>query len=223
MSVWDYDHSYHVVLPGCITTILPDTSYVTLQVVNITVMATVNETIATDKFNCYRGIARVPLESLHFQHPLVRETHREESPKNIRRLERIFEASGCLRLEDENVINAVVEDADLALALNQASLTADDLKRIRAARDAPVLHLKNVKCLMGLHRIRAADRYLDANDKWWTVRIFTSGNTKYEDLCSSVGLIPWPGTRPPHQHSTHMVHTPIFCPQQHILLDFLGK
>jgi hypothetical protein len=123
----------------------------------------------------YQGIARVPLSSLNFEHSLARDRHRELSPDNVRRLESIYEKCGCLRLQDENVINAIIDDDALAEALENTSLQADSFRSNRWAQDAPFLHLTtNVRCLSGLHRTKAADRFLDANDKWWIVRLFSS-------------------------------------------------
>jgi hypothetical protein len=131
--------------------------------------------LATLKDRCYRGVARVPLHTLDFNHPLALGKHREASEQNIQRLERIFERNGCLRLQEENVINAVVHDEGLSSLLLSHALTAEQLRRVTWARDAPVLNLGNLKCLSGLHRIEAAKRHLDENDKWWIVRLFSDG------------------------------------------------
>jgi hypothetical protein len=138
--------------------------------------ASVDDVLAAHKADCYRGIARVRLASLQFQHPLVVEKHREESSQNVRRLQRIFEKDGCFRLQDENAINAVVEEGHLDAALRVANLTAGALRELHLARDAPFLNISTVKCLTGLHRIRAADQFLDENDKWWVVRFFSCGS-----------------------------------------------
>ena len=52
----------------------------------------------------------MPLNTLDFDHPLVLGKRREISEQNVQRLERIFERNGCLRLQEENVVNAVVLD-----------------------------------------------------------------------------------------------------------------
>jgi AraC-like DNA-binding protein len=132
-------------------------------------------TLAAHKVECYRGIARIRLQSLHFQHPLVLERHREESQKNVRRLQRIFKKTGCFRLQDENVINAVVEEDQLDAALHTINLTTDDFRNIHSARDAPALALTAVYCLEGLHCIKAAEIVLGESDKWWVVRLFSWG------------------------------------------------
>ena len=131
--------------------------------------------LATLRANCYRGVVRVPLSTLDFNHPLALEKHREVSKQNVQRLEQIFEQNGCLRLQEENVINAIVYDEELPSLLSSSTLTAEQLQQIAWACDAPALDLGNLRCLSGLHRIEAAKRYLDDNDKWWIVRLFSAG------------------------------------------------
>jgi hypothetical protein len=144
--------------------------------------------LAALRAKCYRGIVKAPLDALDFDHPLVVDKRREISEQNVQRLERIFERNGCLRLQEENVINAVVLDEDLPLLLSSgvSALTPEQLRQIAWARDAPALGAGKLKCISGLHRIQAAKRYLDENDKWWPVRLFSAG-TNY--CCISM-LIP---------------------------------
>lgn len=134
-----------------------------------------DQKLAEVKLNCYRGIARVQLGSLQFHQRLIRETHREVSRPNVLRLERIFERNGCLRLQDDHVINAIIQDEDLTKALAIKGIEEDEFRALQWAQDAPLLDLKEVQCLSGLHRVEAAHRFLPDNDKWWIVRLFTSG------------------------------------------------
>ncbi|EUC40671.1 hypothetical protein COCMIDRAFT_108213 [Bipolaris oryzae ATCC 44560] len=131
-------------------------------------------TLAKHKANCFRGLIRARLDCLQFNHQLFLNKHREESPQNVRRLQKIFEKTGCLRLQEENIIDAVVEDDRLNAALHAIGLSNEALQKIRSPEDAPSLYLGELRCLNGLHRIRAADQYLNENDKWWVVRLFSS-------------------------------------------------
>ncbi|KAH7551129.1 hypothetical protein BM1_10003 [Bipolaris maydis] len=131
-------------------------------------------TLAEHKANCFRGLIRARLDCLQFNHQLFLNKHREESPQNVRRLQKIFEKTGCLRLQDENIIDAVVEDDRLNAALHAIGLSNEALQKICSPEDAPSLYLGELRCLNGLHRIRAADQYLNENDKWWVVRLFSS-------------------------------------------------
>jgi hypothetical protein len=135
--------------------------------------------LAALKARCYRGIVKVPLNTLDFDHPLVLGKRREISEQNVQRLERIFERNGCLRLQEENVVNAVVLDQELPILLSSSAPTVEQLRQVTWARDAPALNLGNIRCLSGLHRIEAAKRYLDENDKWWPVRLFSAGTIHF--------------------------------------------
>lgn len=130
-----------------------------------------DEELSKVKAACFRGLARVQLHALHFDHPLVERKHRSISQKNVRRLQRVFGEVGCLRLQEENYINAVVDDASLDKAL---SLSRDELLCLREGQELPLLDV-HVDCLSGLHRIEAAKAILDNNDQWWVVRLFTKG------------------------------------------------
>ena len=87
--------------------------------------------LAARKLMCYRGIARVPLHALQFGHRIVQEKHRDLSQENVRRLERIYEQVGCSRLQEENVINAVIEDDDLVVALSPHSMSLDNMRNLQ--------------------------------------------------------------------------------------------
>jgi hypothetical protein len=136
-------------------------------------MELLDEDFAAKKLTCYRGIARVPLHALNFGHRFVVDKHRDLSHENVARLEKIYKQVGCFRLQEENVINAVIEDDDLDAALSLQGMSLDDMRNLRWPQDAPSLHLENVQCLSGMHRIEAARHFLDENDKWWIVRLFS--------------------------------------------------
>jgi hypothetical protein len=136
-------------------------------------MELLDRDFAATKLMCYRGIARVPLHALRFGHRIVLDKHRDLSQKNVIRLEKIYEQVGCSRLQEENVINAVIEDDDLVAALSLHGMSLDDMCSLRWPQDAPALRPKNVHCLSGMHRIEAARRFLEENDKWWIVRLFS--------------------------------------------------
>jgi hypothetical protein len=141
-----------------------------------------DEDFAAGKLTCYRGIARLPLHALRFENGTVLEKHRNLSHENVVRLERIYGQVGCARLQEENVINAIVEDGDLVAALSTHGMSLDDMRNLRWPQDAPILHLENVQCLSGMHRIEAARRFLNENDKWWIVRLFSYGKLLTDNL-----------------------------------------
>jgi hypothetical protein len=134
--------------------------------------------LSTIKARCFRGVVRLKLEALNFDHPLVKRKHRKISKKNTRRLERIFGQVGCLRTQEENYINAIVDDASLDDALALSETSRDDLLSAHEGQRLPLLAL-GVDCLSGLHRVEAAKTFLDDNDQWWAVRLFSSGKRLY--------------------------------------------
>jgi hypothetical protein len=138
--------------------------------------------LAALRTECYRGIARVRLSALNFRHPLAIAQHRELSLSNVQRLENIFQHNGCLRLEEENVINAIVPDDELVAILASLGLCSEEFRRLHWARQAPFLNINHIDCLSGMHRIAAGDRFLDENDKWWVVRLFS------HSTCSSARM-----------------------------------
>jgi hypothetical protein len=133
---------------------------------------------AAKKLMCYRGIVRAPLHALKFGHGIVAARHRDLSYENVIRLQKIYEQVGCSRLQEENFINAVIEDDDLTVALSLHGMSLDDMRSLQWPRDAPTLHLDNIQCLDGMHRIEAARRFLNENDKWWIVRLFSYGQSQ---------------------------------------------
>jgi hypothetical protein len=134
-----------------------------------------DEDFAAKKLLCYRGIARLPLHALKYEHKIVQEKHRKISHENVIRLEKKYEQVGCERLQEENVINAIVKDGDLIAALSTHGMSLDEMRHLRWPQDAPALQIEDVQCLSGIHRIEAARHFLDENDKWWIVRLFSYG------------------------------------------------
>lgn len=120
-----------------------------------------------------RGIAKVNLDALKFSHPLVQKKHRATSHKNISRLENIFKQKGCLRLQSENFIRAVIDDSTLETSLELAGISPDEFRYLQEGDELPHLTLQSVQCLSGLHRTEAAKNFLDPNDQWWIVKFYS--------------------------------------------------
>jgi hypothetical protein len=77
-----------------------------------------NSKLSILKTQNYLGIAKIKLRALNFNHPLIYKKHQLLSKKNIRRLRNIFKRVGCERLEKENFINTVVDNAALISSLD---------------------------------------------------------------------------------------------------------
>ena len=125
------------------------------------------------KDKSFLGIARVELSSLSFDHTL-NVCHRETSPKAIKRLKQIFKTQGCRRYQDENFLNGIVSHEALDHALAEVGLTQTRLTR-KEDGTIPLVPVLSVGCLHGLHRVRAAEHFLDEDDQWWVVRLYADG------------------------------------------------
>ena len=90
-----------------------------------------NKDFAARKLLCYQGIARLPLQALNYNHKIVREKHQEISYENVKRLENRYEQVGCERLQEENVINAIVKDSDLVAALSTQGMSLDNMRNLQ--------------------------------------------------------------------------------------------
>lgn len=131
------------------------------------------------KATCFLGIARVSFCLLDFTEALSR-THREESDKAKVRLLSVFKYEGCLRHVEEHFIDAAVNKEVLQSALRQLGISLATFKErsydyVATPNSIPELRFtRPIACLSGLHRVRAAEEYLDQNDQWWYVKLYDS-------------------------------------------------
>ena len=142
-------------------------------------MTTESTGSAHSKAKHFLGFARIPLQYLDFT-PALRTNHREESAKIKLRLIHVFKLEGCRRFDEENFIDAKIDADTLRIALEDKNLTSEQFQnRTHNALSDPtkIPHLefhRTIPCFNGLHRIRAADEFLDNNDKWWIVRLYAA-------------------------------------------------
>lgn len=134
--------------------------------------------IAQERHRQFRGLARVRLNNLEFTNVLDQAKHRPLSPRNVARLRHVFTLEGCQRYEEANFISGLIEvdDNDSATPLQPPDVSLIPLLEPRTP----------IRCLNGLHRIRAAQEYLDANDQWWIVKLYSEGLTPN---CTNEGSI----------------------------------
>ena len=123
----------------------------------------------------FRGLARVHLKALNFDHALFKD-HRKPSAKNISRLVRVFRQEGCNRSDESNFVKAQVNHKDLDAALASQNLTLSR-QPPKSWRTIPILNLQSIDCLNGLYRVLAAREFLNKNDRWWIARLYTDGKT----------------------------------------------
>ena len=125
----------------------------------------------------YRGCAKISLHNLKFEDENVA-GGRTVDPKNIARLIEVFESEGCLRLEAENHIPALIGETPLGDCLRNSSVSQAALLDFR--QDPPFLHLADGQCLVALHgkhRIKAAENFLEPFDRWWVVDLYNSSES----------------------------------------------
>lgn len=140
--------------------------------------------IVGTKAKYFYGLARIELRHLDFRNAL-RQNHREETSKAISRLLRVFNLEGCRRYEEENFLDVMINPEVLDNGLQQAGLSRETLRSATVEHMShpakiPRLNLTSgalVDCLTGLHRIAAAKEYLDRNDRWWIVRLYSTGTS----------------------------------------------
>lgn len=139
-----------------------------------------SSTFASKKAASYLGFARISLQRLDFfsERSAEEEGEVKKAENATARLLKVFQLEGCLRLEPENYIDALISRFDFECALRAAGLTENEFKekcRIVEESSENVIELKpenKVQCLEGLHRIQAAQSYLDNNDKWWVIKLY---------------------------------------------------
>lgn len=123
------------------------------------------------------GIAKIDLDQLAFDIASPN-GHRKESKKIQTKLINVFKLEGCRRLEQQHFIDALISRETLSAALQPHGKSIESFRGSYDASDGSlrdVLRLRlsgPLQCLSGLHRVAAAKRYLNKNDRWWTVRLY---------------------------------------------------
>lgn len=115
----------------------------------------------------FRGVARVRIEHLKFESSrLVDET-------KVKRLLENFESLGCQNDEISYAIPALISQTTLSEALVKANLSPSAL--FNNDEHGAVLDLPALTCVYGIHRTRAAQQFLCASERFWTVRLYDIG------------------------------------------------
>lgn len=136
-----------------------------------------------ERSRAYRGRAKVPIRLLRFESDTWSGT-RSLDPKNVARLRRIFQLEGCLRLEPEHHVPALISSQYLDTALSDAMLQPG---KLMTCDDPPMLNIcAPLLCLHGKHRLNAANEFLDPLDKWWVVDLYLNGFVTHKSRGCSV-------------------------------------
>jgi hypothetical protein len=83
---------------------------------------TLGKDFAAIKAQCFRGVAKVNLKALNFEHPLARKYYYRSSKKKVIVLKNIFKRTSCDRLTEEHFIKAIIDNNILADALRVSSI-----------------------------------------------------------------------------------------------------
>ncbi|KAI9799076.1 MAG: hypothetical protein M1833_004270 [Piccolia ochrophora] len=128
--------------------------------------------IRQGKQTCFRGSAKVKLKHIHFEEDHVPGA-RQLDVKNVARLKKVFELEGCMRLDEEHHVPAVIEESVLSHALNGR----DSPTTLLGLTEPPQLSFPaeiRLRCLHGKHRIHAAKEHLLPGDQWWVVDLYVA-------------------------------------------------
>ncbi len=128
-----------------------------------------------NRSSSFRGSARIHLKHLLFEEPKGMSLTLHLDPKNVARLVKVFELEGCLRLEEEHRVPAIINEAILQEALSSSSLTNADLLTTGVPPELQLSQFTRLNCLHGKHRIAAAQQTLLPGNKWWTVDLYSEG------------------------------------------------
>ena len=121
----------------------------------------------------FRGSAKIHLKNLQFEIEDI-PGGRTLDPKNVARLIRIFNLEGCLRLDMEHHIPAIINEDVLRRGIARSDIRRSEMFKCQSP---PFLNLNTsaLRCLHGRHRITAAKEFLLPGDKWWTVDLYSEG------------------------------------------------
>jgi Protein of unknown function (DUF3723) len=120
------------------------------------------------RYSSFLGTAKVYLQ--HLQIDTSNTFTLDE--KNVKRILGIFEIQGCLRLDVENYVPVLISRGALEASFTESDVEPqdlynyDDLKLLRFGE-----HVR-LRVLHGRHRLRAAQHFLQGDDRWWVVDLY---------------------------------------------------
>ena len=139
----------------------------------------VSHRIKTEKAIKHIGTASIKLDVLDF--PYSEGLDRE----NVERLKTLFKtAGGYIPGDVSNRIPAIIHERQLHEALGLSGVSAETLL---SDAEGNFVELEfppgfRLECLRGRHRAKAADEFLDSQDKRWVVDLFLAGKSDLNTL-----------------------------------------
>ena len=131
--------------------------------------------IEREKRAAFYGRAKVALSNLRFEDAYIHGTRPLDS-SNVDRLAEIFELEGCLRLDPDHYVPAIINQNAFTKALQISGLPQG---LPTSSSDEPQwLSLdpqSYLTCLHGRHWLAAARRFLGPSESWWVVDIYSDG------------------------------------------------
>ncbi|GBF63945.1 hypothetical protein TMEN_6613 [Trichophyton mentagrophytes] len=122
------------------------------------------------KATFYRGTVKVDLRHLKFEDP-KRDGVRTISQKNVERLIEVFRLEGCMRLEPEHHVPALIPQEILEDSLRNSGLEQEEIMEYAIPKHLHLAESVRLTVLHGQHRLLAAKQFLW--DKWWVVDLYS--------------------------------------------------
>nr|KAK5435729.1 hypothetical protein LTR18_009731 [Exophiala xenobiotica] len=120
-------------------------------------------TLRTSRQRAFLGTFRIRLDNIQ----LSELSHQDKS--HVKRLQAVFRAQGCLRLDPVNFIDATVG----AATWHASSARLQGQQQVSTSFPELSLALEaSVFCINGKCRVAAANQILEAADRWWTVTLY---------------------------------------------------
>ena len=120
---------------------------------------------------CLVGRVRVDVSSLAFCN-----ASRREIPHITKTKWSFKNGTGCSRHDPQSRISAHIDPTDLDRVLQASQLSQDSLQgSLLPGASHPKLNTGGIiiHCFNGRHRLRAAERRYDENDRWWTIELYS--------------------------------------------------
>ncbi|KAE8342569.1 hypothetical protein BDV24DRAFT_130562 [Aspergillus arachidicola] len=128
--------------------------------------------VRRDKRTCYRGRAKIFLENLEYRGTSSRGN---VDDKHVDHLIHVFRTEGCMRLHDpEHYVPALITPDDLTNAAKFSRLRLIDLTQDGEPHILSLPSNLKIRILHGEHWLRAAERFLEPNERWWVVVLYTT-------------------------------------------------